>query len=437
MIPKIALIGRPNVGKSALFNRIIDRRVSIVDEMEGVTRDRVYAEGDYFGRKFLAIDTGGIREGSELPFNQMVIAQSLRAIDEADLIVFVVDGQAGVNGVDEEVAKKIRGTKKPVFLAVNKIDRADDLPLIHSFHALGMGDPIGVSATQGFQIGELLEKVLGALPEKEEVAVKPGSIHVAIVGRPNVGKSTLLNQILGEERAIVSPVAGTTRDSIDVEAVVEGQSYTLIDTAGIRRKKGEKEVVDKFAAIRTEEAIERSDVCLLIFDSYEGFTTQEKRIASMIEEKGKACILLFNKWDLVKGIQMEHARRAVHEESPFLAHCPTFFLSALSGRNIEKIFPAVLEVYGDMRHRIGTGELNKFVEGCLQKYHPPMLRGKRLRIYYMTQVEEAPPKFVLFVNNPTLMVESYRKYLVNRFRETYRFAGCPIAFELRGKKRIE
>jgi GTP-binding protein len=294
---------------------------------------------------------------------------------------------------------------------------------------------MAVSAVQGFQIAELLEKVLSFVPVVEEVEeeVPVGTIRVAIVGRANVGKSTLLNHLLHEERSIVSPIAGTTRDAIDVTFNHEGQDYLLIDTAGIRRKKAEKEVVDKFAAIRTDEAVEKADVCLLVLDSYEGFTTQEKRIASDIEEQGKSCILIFNKWDLVKNLRMEHALKDVEQELPFLSHCPKIFISALNDRNLEKIFPVVKAVYAERQRRITTGMLNKFIEGCLHKYHPPLIIGKRLRIYYMTQVETNPPKFVLFVNNPTLMTESYKKYLINHFREVYGFSGCPLVLELRGK----
>jgi len=294
---------------------------------------------------------------------------------------------------------------------------------------------VACSAVQGFQIAELLEKAISYIPEVEEVTeMPPAGIRVAIVGRPNVGKSTLLNHLLHEERSIVSPIAGTTRDAIDVAVHHQGQDYLLIDTAGIRRKKSEKEVVDKFAAIRTEEAVEKADVCLLVLDSFEGFTTQEKRIASEIEEKGKSCILVFNKWDLMKNFRMEHALRGVREEIPFLSHCPTLFISAAKERNLDKIFPMIKEAYAERLKRITTGGLNKFIEGCLQKYHPPLIIGKRLRIYYMTQVVTNPPKFVLFVNNPTLMTETYKKYLINNFREVYGFSGCPLTLELRGKE---
>lgn len=433
MLPKIALVGRPNVGKSALFNRICQQRISIVDEQEGITRDRLYAKADLFGRPFILIDTGGIDFSGTIPFAELVKRQAEIAIEEADAIVLVVDGQVGVSVYDEEVAKKLKRSKKPVFIAVNKIDRHGDDEKIHPFYSLGIKEVFGVSALQGYNIAELLESALKTIVEKEEPPVPEDAIRVAIVGRPNVGKSTLLNQLLKEDRSIVSPIAGTTRDAIDILYEQDGQKYLLIDTAGIRRKKAEKEVVDKFAAIRTDEAIERADVCLLVLDSFEGFTTQERRIAAEIEEMGKSCILLFNKWDLVKNVRMEHALRGVKEAAPFLAHCPTVFMSAIDGRNLGKILPFVKEVFAARQLRIGTGHLNKFIERCLQKCHPPMIQGRRLRIYYLTQVSANPPRFVLFVNKPDLMTDTYKKYLVNNLREEFPFPGCPLMFELRGK----
>jgi GTP-binding protein len=435
MLPKIALVGRPNVGKSALFNRICQKRLSIVDEQEGITRDRLYAEADLFGRPFILVDTGGIDLSGQLPFAEEVKAQAEIAIEEADAILFVVDGQLGPSPLDEELAKKFRRTKKPVFLAVNKIDAGDDLARISAFYGLGIPHIFGVSALQGYQVAELLEAAMAVIPVREEPeTIAPHAIRVAIVGRANVGKSTLLNQLLHDNRSIVSPIAGTTRDAIDVLHTEGGQDYLLIDTAGIRRKKSEKAVVEKFAAIRTEEAIERADVCLLVLDSFEGFTTQEMRIANEIERLGKSCILLFNKWDQVKNLQMEHALRSVREAAPFLAHCPTLFMSALKKRNIDKIFPLIKEVYQQRFLRLTTGALNQFIGSCLQKYHPPLITGKRLRIYYLTQVECNPPRFVLFVNKPELLTESYKKFLINQLRETFLFTGCPLIFELRGKK---
>lgn len=437
MIPKVALVGRPNVGKSALFNRICQKRLSIVDEQEGITRDRLYAAAECFGRSFLLIDTGGIDATGSVPFHQEVKRQAEIAIEEADVVILVVDGQVGLSVWDEEIAKTLLKAKKNIVLAVNKTDQMTDEIRIHAFHRLGIKDMVGVSALQGYQIAELLEKTMAYIPEEQIPEVpSTGGIRVAIVGRPNVGKSTLLNKLINEERAIVSPIAGTTRDAVDVTLSQGGQEYVLIDTAGIRRKKAENEVVDKFAAIRTDEAIARSDVCVLVLDSYEGFTTQEKRIASEIEAQGRSCILVFNKWDLVKDLRMEHALRGVREEIPFLNHCPTLFISAAEGRNLEKILPQVKLVHEQRMRRITTGQLNQFVEKAVQKVHPPLIIGKRLRIYYMTQVEVNPPKFVLFVNNPTLLTEAYRKYLVNQFREVYGYAGCPLVLETRGRNTV-
>lgn len=435
MKPKIAIVGRPNVGKSALFNRICQKRISIVDSEEGITRDRLYAETEAFGRSFILVDTGGIDFADDLAFNEKIRQQAFIAVEEADVIVFVVDGQVGPLALDGEIAKILLRSQKPVILAVNKVDFSKEEGKVHQFHSLAIREMIGVSALQGYQIAELLEKAFSLLPvvEDEAQAEQSSAIRVAIVGRPNVGKSTLLNTLLEEERSIVSPIAGTTRDAIDVLITDEGTDFLLIDTAGIRRKKSEKEVVDKFAAIRTKEAIERADVCLLVFDSFEGLTTQEKRIASDIEAMGKSCILLFNKWDLIKGLRMEHALRGVREEASFLKHCPILFISALEGRNVKEILSLVKEVHAQRGQRISTGTLNQFVGRCLQKYHPPLITGKRLRIYYMTQVEVHPPKFVLFVNYPNLLTESYRKYLLNHFREEFGFKGCPLTLELRGK----
>jgi len=444
MIPKIAIVGRPNVGKSALFNRICQKRLSIVDEREGVTRDRLYAKAEIFGRPFQIIDTGGIDPAGTALFNSEIKAQALAAVVEADGIIFVVDGQVGPSPLDEEVARILHKSKKPIILAVNKMDNSEHDYKTHQFLSLGLPNILPISALQGNQIAELLETILDKVaanhPTVEAEELQPfieqfpqGTIRVAIVGRPNVGKSTLLNQLLEEDRSIVSPIAGTTRDAIDATIVVNDKTYLLIDTAGIRRKKAEKEVVDKFAAIRTEEAIARADVCLLVLDATEGLTGQEMRIASDIESLGKSCIILFNKWDLTKDLRMEHMLQQLKDHVPFLSHCPTICMSALERRNLNKIFPAINEVYAERHRQITTGQLNKFIEGCLHKYHPPLLLGKRLRIYYMTQTKATPPRFIIFVNNPSLLIDTYKKYLINQFREVYKFSGCPIAFELRGK----
>lgn len=435
---KIAIVGRPNVGKSALFNRLCEKRLSIVDELEGVTRDCLFAHVEWFGKKCTLIDTGGIDATSTQVFNDEVRCQSEWAIGIADVAILVVDGTVGMNPLDYEVAKLILRRGIPAIVAVNKTDCSSQELQMHQFHPLAIPKMLAVSALQGYQIAELMEAVLELLPQEEEILEKAGNvINVAIAGRPNVGKSTLLNRLLEMPRSIVSPIAGTTRDAVDAPLEVDGQKYLFIDTAGIRRRKVLKERVDQYADLRTKEALERADVVLLILDSKEGLTEQEKRIASDIEELGKSCILIFNKWDLMEGVRMEHAFLTIREKVPFLAHCPALFISAEAGRNVNKVLPAVREVYSDRYRRISTGELNGFIEKCVQKLHPPMLTGKRLRIYYMAQVEVAPPKFVFFVNRPPLMCESYKRYLINKFRETYRFSGSPLLFELRGKRKTQ
>ncbi len=431
---KLAIVGRPNVGKSALFNRLCGKRIAIVDEAEGITRDRLYAEADFFGKTYQVIDTGGIDSQTEVPYQEEIRRQAEIAIEEADVIVMVVDGIVGPMGVDEEVARLLLRKKKKVCLAVNKVDDRSKDNLIHAFYGLGISSIIGISALQNYQIAELLEEAFRdvAWPEASEEEA-PDNIKVAIVGRPNVGKSTLLNMLLGEPRCVVSPQAGTTRDSVDVEITVEGQKYTLIDTAGIRRKKSEHEVVDKFAAIRTERALARADVCLLVMDAVEGLTAQEKRIAQSIEELGKGCIILMNKWDLVKGFRMEHCLRGLQEQAVFLSYCPTLFISAISGRNLGKLFTHIQDVQTQLHRRITTGQLNRFIEKAVQKNHPAMLQGRRLRIFYMAQVDITPPHFVLFVNKAELMTDTYKKYIVNQLRVSYEFTGAPIVFTLKGR----
>lgn len=430
---KLALVGRPNVGKSALFNRICKKRIAIVDEAEGVTRDRLYAEADFFSKPFEVIDTGGINPQSDVPFQEEIRRQAEIAIEEADVIVMVVDVTVGITMLDEFVARLLLRTRKPIVLAANKVDDHSKLDLVYPFYSLGISRIVGVSATHNFQIAELLEEAFSGVQFPEETP-KNDTIRVAIVGRPNVGKSTIVNYLLDEARCVVSPIAGTTRDSIDVEVQAGEDRFTLIDTAGIRRKRAEHDAVDKFAAVRTERALERADICVLVIDAERGMTVQEKRIAHEIEALGKGCVLLFNKWDLVKGFRMEHCRKSFEIDTPFLNHCPMLFVSGLTGRNLDQLFKAVKEVFEQQNRRITTGQLNKFVEKVVQKYHPPMLEGgKRLRIFYLAQVDVKPPRFVLFVNNPQLMADTYKKYLINQFREAYGFLGAPIQFFLKGR----
>lgn len=433
--PKLAIVGRPNVGKSSLFNRICKKRMSIVDEAEGITRDRIYSNGDCFGKEFEVIDTGGINPRSKVPFNEQIMRQAEIAIEEADGLVLVVDAHTGITDLDSEVARVLLRTKKPVSVAVNKIDNLKQINLVHEFYSLGFEHYIGVSAEQNFQIAELLESIVSRLPESTQDEIKDSSIKVAIIGRPNVGKSTFTNYLLDEERCLVSPIPGTTRDSIDVMVSHKDILYTFIDTAGIRRKGAEHEVVDKFAAIRTQRAIERSDICLLMVDAKQGITSQEKRIAKMVEKEGKGCIVLLNKWDLVKGFRMEHCFREIEEEIHFLRYCPKIILSAQTGRNVDKIFPEILCTHQELQKRIPTGELNRFVENAVMRNHPPMIRGKRLRIYYLAQIATTPPGFVLFINHENLIAESWKKYLINQFRKEYIFKGVPLRFYMKSKQK--
>lgn len=431
---KLAIVGRPNVGKSALFNRICEKRIAIVDEAEGVTRDRLYAEGDLFGFPFQVIDTGGIDSRSTALFNEEVKRQAEIAIEEADSIIMVVDYQVGITELDQDLARILLRTNKPLCLAVNKVDDPSQEAYCYHFQSLGLPKLVAVSASQGWHMAELLEAAFDSFDRTPREDEKSKDIKVAIIGRPNVGKSSFVNYVLDEERCIVSPIPGTTRDSIDITCVRGDDLFTLIDTAGIRRKHAEHDVVDKFATMRTERAIERSDICVLMLDAQQGITTQEKRIANMIEEAGKGCVIVLNKWDLVKGFRMEHCLKEIEEQVPFLGYCPKIFTSCTTGRNIEQVFDAIKEVYAASKLRIGTHQLNKFITAAMQRNHPPMMMGKRLRIYYMAQVSVEPPTFVMFINYPNLMQEAYRKYLINQFRANFPFSGVPLIFRLRGKE---
>lgn len=431
-LPRVAIVGRPNVGKSALFNRLLGERVAIVDEAEGVTRDRLICLMSQDGKLFELVDTGGIDPRSQATFNDEIRVQSELAIDESDVLVLVVNSQVGITTLDEQLAKRMLRTGKPCILAVNKVDHPNQEPHAHIFRRLGIPHILGVSAQHGYQVMELAEWIAAQLPETPEEAPQMGP-KIALIGRPNVGKSTLLNTLLDEKRSIVSPIAGTTRDSLDCFVRFNDKDYTFIDTAGIRRKAKHDDVVEKFAHIRTERAIERADLVVLMLDASSGMTSQEKRIAKLIEERGKGCVLFFNKWDIVKGFRMEHCLEAVRKEVPFLGHCPAIFGSAQTGRNIEKIFQHVEEILKWRDTRVATGELNRFLERAIQLNHPPMLGGKRLRIYYLTQVNSNPPTFLLFVNHLHLMDTGWKRYLINKLREKFTFTGLPLRFVLRDK----
>ncbi len=431
----VALIGRPNVGKSSVFNSLCKKRIAIVEETEGVTRDRIATDICVNDQLLTIIDTGGIDADAKIPYATQVKEQSCQAIVEADAIIFLVDGQMGITQLDMEIAKTLRKAQKPVILAVNKIDGFSSDLKIHNFHGLGFSTILPVSAKRHRNLKELIRLCLVQRPMVPDTEQMPEaeSVRVAIIGRPNVGKSTLLNFLVKQPRCVVSSEAGTTRDAIDMQVSWQNSSYIFIDTAGIRRKQKEKSTLEKFASMRTWEAIERAQVCILMLDSTQGMTQQEKRIAREIEKKGKGCILFFNKWDCNHGLRMEHASKAIRLENPFFNHCPIFFGSAKTGRNVDKIFATIDQIATNLTTRIPTGKINQTITKVMQAYHPPMIQGKRLRIYYMTQVDVNPPHFVLFINYKNLMTESYKKYLINQFRKQHDFLGCPLHIDLREK----
>lgn len=434
VFPKIAIIGRPNVGKSALFNRLLKKRIAIVDEMEGVTRDRLYGEGEFENNPYLLIDTAGIETTDHSELNLKLLDQTKLAIQEADICIFVVDAKVGITKMDEEVASLIRKFKKPVCLAANKVDTDSHMELTYAFHKLGFEDVLGISAEHGRNIYELLEATFSHLPKLAlEDGCRPKKETISIVGRPNVGKSTLLNYLANEPRCVVSPVPGTTRDAIEVEIKYESKSYIFIDTAGVRRKNKEKEVVEKFAHIRTMGAIDRSDVCLFLMSAEDGMTSQEKKILSEIYEMGKSCVIVVNKWDLAKGFRMEHAFQALLKECPFLSIYPVLFISAKTGRNIDKLYPLIERVCQSRSQRIETPQLNRFILKAMQKNSPPMVQGKRLKVYYLTQVKSNPPSFLFFVNHANRLTPTYKRYLINQLREAFDLIGTPVQFFLKSK----
>lgn len=427
---KIAIIGRPNVGKSHFFNRITGGRKSIVEDVPGVTRDRLYAEGEFFGKKALFIDTGGIAHDNEGLFSKSIRIQAQMAIEEANAIIFVVDGSIGITLHDEEVLALLRKTNKPVILAINKMDLEKHREDISSYYMLGLEHIFAVSAVHGDGVADLLEFLGTIVPdvEEEELQFPP---RVAIIGRPNVGKSTILNKLLGQERSLVSEIAGTTLDALDSQ--INGVCF--IDTAGIKRKQAEHETVEKYARIRTESAIERAEICLLVLDATSGVTAQDKKIFTEIVENKKGCIFFINKWDKIEKTQKEHLIKRMQEILPESKHLPCLIGSALMDKELKGLFDTIHRVHENYYRRINTGQLNSFMEKVLQENPPPVIGTKRLRIYYLTQGGTAPPHFILFVNYPELLPSSYKRYLHNRFKETYDFYGIPLTFFLKAKQR--
>jgi GTPase len=428
-LPKIVICGRPNVGKSSLFNRICKKRVSIVADEEGVTRDVIMEKASFFEKSFYLLDTGGI-EGRGIDFQKELEDKAKEVIDLADLIIMVVDGQVGPQLQDLTIAKKLHQSGKKIILAVNKTESIPPEKL-HDFKSLGVDAVVPISCSQGEGVEDLLGEALSYFPDFDE-SQEDTKAGIAIIGRPNVGKSTLMNQLLGSERSIASPIAGTTRDAVSEDFSDEG--IILIDTAGLRRKKSEKSVIEKFAAMRTKEAIENAKLCLIVVDMEDGFTTEDAKIVHMAEKEGKGIIVLCNKWDEVKDVRMEHMQKALLYKFPMLAHYPFLFISAKTGRNIDKIKQLMRQTLEELSKKIPTPQLNDVVHRAVTKYQPARIMGKRLKVFYAVQVGTMPPRFALFVNRPDLMMRSYQKYLIHALREAFSFQGAPIFLHLKGKK---
>lgn len=435
--PLIAIVGRPNVGKSLLFNKITGKRVSIVEDTPGVTRDRIYGSAEWRGKTFDLVDTGGIEMVTDSEMLRFMREQARIAIDNADVVVFVTDSRTGLTAADQEVAGMLQRSKKPIVLAVNKCDRTGIAanPEIYEFYNLGLGDPIAVSALHGIGTDDLLDACFEHFPESVWDQEEDDSIQVAIIGRPNVGKSSLINRVLGFQRVIVSDIPGTTRDAIDSRFENEYGKYVFIDTAGIRRKSKVDDRVEKFSVIRSTMAIERANVCLIMIDANEGVTDQDTKIAGLAHEAGKASIIVVNKWDTVEKDDktMDRMRRKVLEDLPYMSYAPVLFISALTGQRVERLFELINYVYEQNSTRISTGMLNSVLEDATNRVQPPTDKGRRLKIYYMTQTGVNPPHIIFFVNDASLFHFSYQRYLENQIRSTFGLEGTPIRFTIRQK----
>lgn len=433
MKPLVAIVGRPNVGKSTLFNKIAGKRIAIVEDTPGVTRDRIYADADWLNYKFTLIDTGGIEPESEDIIAKQMRRQAELAIDTANVIIFIVDGRAGITAADEEVAEMLRRSKKPIVLVVNKIDHPKFEDSIYDFYSLGIGTPISISAEQGLGIGDMLDEVVADFSTTEDEEGE-ASIGIAVVGRPNVGKSSLVNALLGQERTIVSNVPGTTRDAIDSPFIWNEKEYNLIDTAGIRRKRAiEDETIERYSVIRSLAAIRRCDIALIVVDAERGLSEQDVRIAGYVHEEGKASVLIINKWDLIEKdtYTVEKFKKQMLSDLAFLSYVPMLFISAKTGQRINKVMETANYAFEQNSIRISTGKLNDMVNEAITMNDPPISNGRRLRVYYATQVSTRPPTFVIFVNEPDLMHFSYRRYLENYIRKSFSINATPIRLIIR------
>ena len=433
--PVIAIVGRPNVGKSTLFNKLIGERRSIVEDTPGVTRDRIYGESEWCGRKFILIDTGGIEPKTDSMILQKMREQAQIAIDTADVIVFMCDINAGLVADDRDIAIMLKKSGKPVVLCINKADRVGEVdPAFYEFYELGFDiDPVAVSSIHGTGSGDLLDAVFSCIPEFEEEEDDDDLINVCVIGKPNAGKSSIINKILGSDRLIVSSMAGTTRDAIDTRFDNEYGKYNFIDTAGIRRQSKVEDRIEKFSVLRAHMAVERADVCLLVIDATEGVTEQDERIAGIAHEAGKAVIIVVNKWDLPETEDKDTVKytKKVYEALSYMTYAPVMFVSALTGQRVTKLFEQINYVFNQSKMRVSTGMLNDVLNEAITRVQPPSDKGRRLKVYYMTQVSVAPPTFVLFCNSAALFHFSYQRYIENCLRDTFGFRGTPIKLVIR------
>ena len=434
--PLIAIVGRPNVGKSMLFNKLIGKRLSIVEDTPGVTRDRIYGESEWAGRKFRLVDTGGIEPNTDNQILAFMREQAQIAIDNADVIIFVTDIKTGLTASDQEVAGMLQRSRKPIVLAVNKMDSTGTIdPDFYEFYNLGLGDPVAISAVHGHGTGDLLDWCVDHFPEETVQEEDEDLTRVAIVGKPNVGKSSLLNQILGEERVIVSDMAGTTRDAIDSYFENSFGKYCFIDTAGMRRRSKVDDAIERYSNLRSVSAIERADVCIVMIDATQGVTEQDTKIAGLVHEAGKAVLIAVNKWDLVEKETntMRDMEAQVRQDLSFMPYAPVVFLSALTGQRVDKLYEMINEVARSNAMRVTTGALNSVLADATARVQPPTDKGRRLKIYYMTQAGVKPPHFVIFCNDARLFHFSYQRYLENQIRGVFGLAGTPIRMTIRQK----
>ena len=432
--PIVAVVGRPNVGKSTLFNKIIGKRLSIVDDTPGVTRDRIYGDAEWQGKKLMLVDTGGIEPKTDDIILSSMRNQAQLAIDTAAVIIFVTDLKSGVTAADMDVAAMLQKSGKPIVLCVNKCDKIGDVPMeFYEFYNLGLGDPIAVSSVHGHGTGDLLDAVMDNIDYREFEETEEDIINVAVIGKPNAGKSSLINFISGEERSIVSNIAGTTRDAIDTKITRNGVNYNFIDTAGLRRKSKVEDNIEKYSVIRAKMAIERADVCVIMIDGVDGFTEQDSKVAGLALEEGKACIIAVNKWDAVEkdGTTLDNYRKKLMVDFSFMPYAPIVFISAKTGQRVDRLFELIKYVNEQNTMRISTGMLNDILADATARVQPPTDKGKRLKIYYMTQASTKPPTFVCFCNKAELFHFSYQRYLENQIRSTFGLEGTPVRFVIR------